>query len=131
MYGAARDQRCWVHKTANVLNKLPKGLQAKAQQQLHAISMAETRHAAEAAFDAFVDAYAAEHWKWSGPRFEQTDGIRDEGGRRIPLGRVLVLHRRGVGEGRAGQRAAVVAPIAAPAIGARSARPRGVTPDGH
>jgi putative transposase len=50
-------------QTANVLNKLPKGLQAKAKQQLHAIWMAETRQAAEAAFDAFVDAYAAKYDK--------------------------------------------------------------------
>jgi putative transposase len=63
VYGAARAQRCWVHKTANVLNKLPKGLQAKAKQGLHAIWMAETRQAAEAAFDAFVNAYAAKYDK--------------------------------------------------------------------
>ena len=36
VYGAAREQRCWVHKTANVLNKLPNGVQAKAKQHLHA-----------------------------------------------------------------------------------------------
>ena len=63
VYGAAREQRCWVHKTANVLNKLPKGVQAKAKQQLHAIWMAETREAAEAAFDHFVDAYRAKYDK--------------------------------------------------------------------
>jgi transposase-like protein len=63
VYGAAREQRCWVHKTANVLNKLPKGVQAKAKQHLHAIWMAETRAAAEAAFDHFVDAYAAKYDK--------------------------------------------------------------------
>ena len=63
VYGAAREQRCWVHKTANVLNKLPKGVQAKAKQHLHAIWMAETRDAAEAAFDQFVDAYAAKYDK--------------------------------------------------------------------
>ena len=61
--GAAREQRCWVHKTANVLDKLPKGVQAKAKQQLHAIWMAETREAAEAAFDLFVDAYEAKYPK--------------------------------------------------------------------
>jgi putative transposase len=61
VYGTAREQRCWVHKTANVLNKLPKGVQAKAKQQLHAIWMAETRDAAEAAFDHFVDAYGAKY----------------------------------------------------------------------
>jgi putative transposase len=63
VYGAAREQRCWVHKTANVLNKLPKGVQAKAKQHLHAIWMAETRNAAEAAFDHFVDAYGAKYDK--------------------------------------------------------------------
>ena len=63
VYGAAREQRCWVHKTANVLNKLPKGLQGKAKQHLHAIWMAETRAAAEAAFDHFIDAYGAKYDK--------------------------------------------------------------------
>jgi transposase-like protein len=63
VYGAAREQRCWVHKTANVLNKLPKGVQAKTKQHLHAIWMAETREAAEAAFDHFVDAYHAKYDK--------------------------------------------------------------------
>ena len=63
VYGATREQRCWVHKTANVLNKLPKGMQSKAKQHLHAIWMAETREAAEAAFDHFVDAYGAKYDK--------------------------------------------------------------------
>ena len=63
VYGAAREQRCWVHKTANVLNKLPKGLQAKAKQHLHAIWMAETREAAEAAFGHFVETYGAKYDK--------------------------------------------------------------------
>jgi putative transposase len=61
VYGAAREQRCWVHKTANVLNKLPKGMQAKTKQHLHAIWMAETRQAAEAAFEHFVEAYGAKY----------------------------------------------------------------------
>jgi putative transposase len=63
VYGAAREQRCWVHKTANVLNKLPKGVQAKAKQHLHGIWMAETREAAEAALNHFVDAYGAKYDK--------------------------------------------------------------------
>jgi putative transposase len=61
VYGTAREQRCWVHKTANILNKLPKGVQAKAKQHLHTIWMAETRAAAEAAFDHFADAYGAKY----------------------------------------------------------------------
>lgn len=43
VFGATRDQRCWVHKTANVLNKLPKYLQPKAKSDLHQIWMADTR----------------------------------------------------------------------------------------
>ena len=42
LYPTTRTQRCWVHKTANVLNKLPKGLQAKAKQGVQAIWMAES-----------------------------------------------------------------------------------------
>ena len=49
VYPGAREQRCWVHKTGNVLNKLPKGLQKKAKQHLQDIWMAETRNDAERA----------------------------------------------------------------------------------
>ncbi len=59
----ARGQRCWVHKTANVLNKLPKSLQAKAKRALHEIWMAETRIDAEAAFGAFVETYGVKYDK--------------------------------------------------------------------
>src|SRR5713226_6052154 len=58
-----RGQRCWVHKTANVLNKLPKSQQPKAKRALHEIWMAETRNDAEAAFDAFVQTYAVKYDK--------------------------------------------------------------------
>ena len=57
LYPTTRTQRCWVHKTANVLNKLPKGLQAKAKQGLQAIWMAESRAAASLAFDRFIRTY--------------------------------------------------------------------------
>ena len=40
---ATRQQRCWMHKTMNVLNCLPKSVQAKAKQALHAIWQAETK----------------------------------------------------------------------------------------
>jgi len=43
VYGDTRVQRCWVHKTANVLNQMPKSLQARAKGHLHYIWMAETR----------------------------------------------------------------------------------------
>jgi transposase-like protein len=58
-----REQRCWVHKTANVLNRLPKSLQGKAKRALQNIWMAETRKDAEAAFDAFADVYGAKYDK--------------------------------------------------------------------
>jgi putative transposase len=56
-------QRCWVHKTANVLNKLPTSLQAKAKRALHDIWMAETRNGAEVAFDAFIETYGRKYEK--------------------------------------------------------------------
>ena len=58
-----RAQRCWVHKTANVLNKLPNSLQAKAKRALQNIWMAETRHAAEAALDKFIESYGVKYDK--------------------------------------------------------------------
>ena len=63
MYGNCRRQRCWVHKTANVLNKLPKSAQKRAKAQLKEIWMAETRSDAEKAFDFFVAAYQAKYPK--------------------------------------------------------------------
>jgi transposase-like protein len=59
----ARQQRCWVHKAANVLNKLPSSLQSKAKQDLHAIYEAENRQEAEAAFDRFLAKYGAKYDK--------------------------------------------------------------------
>jgi transposase-like protein len=58
-----RQQRCWVHKAANVLNKLPPSLQSKAKQDLHAIYEAESREAAEKAFDHFAAKYGAKYDK--------------------------------------------------------------------
>jgi putative transposase len=56
-----REQRCWVHKTANVLAKLPKSQQPKAKRALQEIWMAETKVAAELAFDTFVESYALKY----------------------------------------------------------------------
>jgi transposase-like protein len=57
LWPTTREQRCWVHKTANLLNKLPKIQQPKAKRSLREIRTAETSKEAEAAFDAFVAAY--------------------------------------------------------------------------
>jgi putative transposase len=51
------EQRCWVHRTANVLDKLPKRLQPKAKALLHEIFNAETKEIAEEQVDRFVSAY--------------------------------------------------------------------------
>ena len=63
VYPTTRVQRCWVHKTANVLDKLPKRLQPEAKEKIHQIWMAETRADAEAAFDLFVATYQAKYSK--------------------------------------------------------------------
>lgn len=54
-------QRCWVHKTANVLNKMPQSLQGKAKGMLHDIWNAPTRAQAGAAFDHFSATFAAKY----------------------------------------------------------------------
>lgn len=63
VYPEARQQRCWCHKTANVLNYLPKRSQPKAKSMLHDIWQAETRENAHAAFDLFVSTYEAKYPK--------------------------------------------------------------------
>lgn len=63
VYPTTREQRCWVHKTANVLDKLPKRLQPEAKEKIHAIWMAATREDAGQAFDLFVATYQAKYPK--------------------------------------------------------------------
>lgn len=62
-FPTTKEQRCWVHKTANVLDKLPKAQQPKAKAMLHDIWQAETKSAAEKAFDLFVATYEAKYAK--------------------------------------------------------------------
>jgi transposase-like protein len=61
VYGETREQRCWVHKTANVLNNMPKSVQPRAKKDIHEIWMAETRDDATKAFDAFLEKYQAKY----------------------------------------------------------------------
>ena len=63
VFPTTREQRCWVHKTANVLDKLPRAQQPKAKAMLHDIWQAESRAAAERAFDLFVATYQAKYAK--------------------------------------------------------------------
>ena len=63
VYGSTRWQRCWVHKTANVLNKLPKSLQPKAKAKLHQIWQAPEKDEAQRHFDDFISIYGAKYPK--------------------------------------------------------------------
>lgn len=63
VFPTTRTQRCWVHKTANVLDKQPKRLQPRAKEMIHQIWMADSREAAQVAFDAFLETY--------GPKYPQ------------------------------------------------------------
>jgi putative transposase len=63
VWPTTREQRCWVHKTANVLNKLPKSLHAKAKRALQQIWMAETKKDALVALDVFVESYGTKYEK--------------------------------------------------------------------
>jgi transposase-like protein len=61
VFPATREQRCWVHKVANVLNALPKSAHAGARHALNQIIQAEDRAHAERAIEALVTDYGA---KW-------------------------------------------------------------------
>ena len=63
VWPSTRTQRCWVHKTSNILDKLPKGVQPKAKAALHGIYEAETKADAGKAFDLFVATYESKYPK--------------------------------------------------------------------
>lgn len=63
VFPTTREQRCWVHKTANILNKLPKSVQPRAKAGLHEIWQAETRESAEKAYGHFLEKYEAKYPK--------------------------------------------------------------------
>ena len=63
VYPTTQPQRCWVHKTRNVLNALPKSVQPKAKQALHEIWQAETKAEANRAFEVFLTTYDAKYPK--------------------------------------------------------------------
>jgi len=57
VYPQTKEQRCWVHKTANILDKLPKSMQSKAKEHIKDMYMAPTREDALEAYDHFVTTY--------------------------------------------------------------------------
>ena len=61
VYSSAREQRCWVHKTANVLNKMTRSIQPKAKSMLHEIWMAATKVDAEQAFALFLETFSRKY----------------------------------------------------------------------
>ena len=63
IYPQTVQQRCWMHKSNNVLNALPKSSQPKAKQALHEIWQAETKEKANKAFDTFISTYEAKYPK--------------------------------------------------------------------
>jgi transposase-like protein len=63
VFPATKEQRCCVHKTANILDKLPKAKQPKAKSMIHEIWMSETKAEATKAFDAFLETYQAKYPK--------------------------------------------------------------------
>ncbi len=58
VYPESDNQRCWVHKTANILDRLPKNLQPKAKTMIHEMYQAETKAAALAAHRRFQEVFA-------------------------------------------------------------------------
>lgn len=58
-----KEQRCWVHKTANILDKMPKGVQSKAKSMIHEMYMSETKKEALEAFNHFVASYNSKYPK--------------------------------------------------------------------
>ena len=63
VFPATRQQRCWMHKTGNVLNAMPKSVQTKAKSARHEIWIAPTRAHAHQAFDTFIETYGAKYPK--------------------------------------------------------------------
>jgi len=63
VFATTRQQRCWVHKTGNILNAMPKSVQPKVEGHLHDIWQAETRAEADAAFDFFIETYGVKYDK--------------------------------------------------------------------
>lgn len=63
VWPSCRPQRCWVHKTVNVLDKLPQKLQPEAKERLHDIWMAPTKKDAQKAFDHFIALYSGKYEK--------------------------------------------------------------------
>ena len=63
IWGQMKIQRCWFHKTANILDKMPKCVQKKATQMIRDMHMADTRESALKAYDKFIQTFAVKYEK--------------------------------------------------------------------
>ena len=64
VYGTStKEQRCWVHKTANILDKMPKSIQSKAKSMIHEMYMAETKKNALRTYDHFIEIFESKYPK--------------------------------------------------------------------
>jgi putative transposase len=63
VFPSTKAQRCWVHKTANVLNELPKSQQAQAKSALHEIYLSASKGDAQKAFERFINTYKTKYPK--------------------------------------------------------------------
>jgi transposase-like protein len=75
IFPQTRHQRCWMHKTGNVLNVLPKSAQPKAKRALHDIWQAATREDAEQAFDQFIETYEPKYPKATATLVKDRDAL--------------------------------------------------------
>lgn len=56
-----RQQRCWVHKTANILDKMPKSVQPNAKRMIHEMYLSPTKETALKAYEEFLQLYTAKY----------------------------------------------------------------------
>lgn len=63
VYSSTRPQRCWVHKTANILDKVPKSVQPRMKVAIHEMYMAETEEDALKAYELFIETYGDKYPK--------------------------------------------------------------------
>ncbi len=63
VFPSAKEQRCWVHNTANVLDKMPKSIQSNAKRMIHEMYMANTKENGLKAFESFIELYGAKYPK--------------------------------------------------------------------
>ena len=75
VFPTTKRQRCRVHKTANILDKMPKGIQPKAKSLIHEMYMAETEEKALKAYDHFISVYADKYPKATGCLSKDKDDL--------------------------------------------------------